>query len=89
MRIENYVNYGMCIYESAVTGKDAYQLGDVVINQYNEVAVVIQVHSPVEFRGDMFGNFSDSEVRFATDREIKLYRPTILQEGDFKHEAAA
>jgi hypothetical protein len=85
MRIESYVNYGMCIYDNVISQNDAYQLGDVVINQYNEVAVVIQVHSHQEFRGDMFGNFSDSEVRIATDREIKLYRPNILNEGDFKH----
>jgi len=86
MRIENYVNYGCFLYESKVSGADAYRLGDVVINEYNEVGVVIQMHDRVEFRTDMFGNTSDDEVRLATDKEISLYRPNILQEGHFKHD---
>ena len=87
MRIENYVNYGMCIYESTVTGKDAFRLGDVVINDDNEIGVVIQVHSPDEFRTDMFGNSSSGEVRMATDAEIQLYRPLISYQGKFRHNA--
>ncbi len=85
MNIPNYVNYGCFVYESKVTGKDAYKLGDVVINKDNEIGVVIQIHSPEEFRVDMFGNTSKDEVRLATDEEIKAYRPLIEQECTFYH----
>lgn len=85
MNIPNYVNYGMCIYESQVTGLDKYKLGDVVIDDQNDIGVVIQVHSQDEFRTDMFGNASAREVRMATDEEISLYRPDILKQGTFKH----
>lgn len=84
MRIQNYLSYGMCIYDNAVTNA-AYNLGDVVINDDNEIGVVIQLHGNGEFRVDMFGNTSDSEVRMASDEEIKKYRPNILTEGRFKH----
>ena len=85
MNIKNYINYGMCIYESNVTGKDDYRLGDVVINKENEIGVIIQMHESNEFRTDMFGNASTSEVRLATDEEVGQYRPNILEEGNFKH----
>jgi hypothetical protein len=86
MRIENYVNYGMCIYDNVLSPQDAYQLGDVVINRQNEVGVIIQIHSPEEFRTDMFGNSCTHGVRFATDEEIGKYRPFILTQGHFKHD---
>ncbi len=86
MNLKNYINYGMCIYESHVTGLDKYKLGDVVINDENEIGVIIQMHSQDEFRTDMFGNTSTGEVRIATEVEIYLYRPNILKEGNFKHQ---
>jgi len=85
MNIKNYVNYGMCIYESTVTGNDKYKLGDVVVNDKNEIGVIIQIHSANEFRTDMFGNSSESEVRKATDMHIKRFRPNLLNEGNFEH----
>ncbi len=78
MNITNYENYGMVIYHT-------FKLGDVVINNENEIGVVIQIHDQFEFRTDMFGNTSNDEVRMATDKEIKKYRPNILNEGSFKH----
>lgn len=85
MRLENYVSYGMCLYDNHISKNDTFKLGDVVINNDDEIGVIIQVHSPLEFRTDMFGNTSDEEVRLATDTEIAAYRPNILQEGNFDH----
>ena len=85
MNIKNYINYGMCIYENNISAKDDYKLGDVVINKENEIGVIIQMHSTGDFRTDMFGNASSSEVRLSTEDEIKLYRPKIWDEGTFNH----
>lgn len=85
MTIKNYLNYGMCIYDNIITGQDKHALGDVVINEANEIGVVIQIHSKDEFRTDMFGNSSSGEVRMATDDEIKTYRPDLLEQGKFSH----
>jgi len=85
MRIKNYVNYGMCVYQSCVTENDAFKLGDVVINFENQIGVIIQVHTPDEFRTDMFGNASSSEIRMAKIEEVELYRPNIMKEGKFIH----
>lgn len=84
MNIPNYGNYGCFPYISRVSPLDKYKLGDVVINQNNEIGVVIQMHDSFEFRTDMFGNTSNDEVRLATDEEIKKYRPNILNEGKFE-----
>lgn len=89
MRINNYINYGMCKYENNISPFDAYKLGDVVINKENEIGVVIQIHDPNDFRTDMFGNASASEVRRATDEEIKKYRQNIHNEGNFTHKKTA
>jgi len=85
MNIKNYINYGMCIYDNTITENDAYKLGDVVINDEYEIGVIIQIHTPNEFRTDMFGNSSSGEVRKATDMHIKRFRPNILNEGAFEH----
>lgn len=85
MRIENFGSYGCAVYRSSVTCKDAYRLGDVVINSEKEIGVIIQVHEPGEFRADMFGNVSASEIRLATDEEINQHRPDILKQGTFYH----
>jgi len=85
MKIANYINYGMCIYENKLSCNDKYKLGDVVINDDKFIGVIIQIHSRSEFRTDMFGNTSDSETRIASDEEINQYRPNILKEGKFKH----
>lgn len=86
MRQANYINYGMCIYQSIVTGKDDYQLGDIVINEENEIGVIIQMHSISEFRTDMFGNSSSLEVKMATKEQIKAYRPNLKKQAHFIHE---
>jgi hypothetical protein len=85
MRISNYLNFGMCEYDNHTTAKDDFKLGDVVINDQNEIGVIIQVHSDCEFRTDMFGNCSTTEIRLATDQEILDFRPNVLNEGTFIH----
>jgi len=87
MNLQNYINYGMCIYENTISQNDAFKLGDVVINEYDEIGVIIQVHSPNEFRTDMFGNTSSSEVRLAESILINKLRPNLHKEGRFKHKA--
>lgn len=84
MNLSNYLNFGMCVYNSHVTGKDDYKLGDVIINKdTNDIGVIIQVHEPSEFRCDAFGNFCSDEVRLATDEEIAKYRPNVKNEASF------
>jgi len=56
-----------------------FVIGDVVINPENEVGVIIQIHEENEFRTDMFGNCCSSEIRLATDSEIKEFRPNIKE----------
>jgi hypothetical protein len=85
MNLPNYLNYGMCVYDNNTSDNDSFKLGDVVINEDNEIGVIIQVHEPCEFRADMFGNVSDSEIRLATDKEIEQFRPNIKNQGTFKH----
>ena len=85
MKISNYQNYGMVIYENTVEPDDLFELGDVVINDENEIGVIIQVHDRGDYRTDMFGNCHESEIRTATQKEIDKYRPNLLNEGKFKH----
>lgn len=57
---------------------DPFQLGDVVINNENEIGVIIQKHGGNEYRTDMFGNCSISEIKMATDSQISKYRSELL-----------
>lgn len=56
------------------------QLGALVIypNDNNSIGVVIQLHDDGDFRTDMNGNTSMSEVRFATLTEVLLNRPKLI-----------
>jgi hypothetical protein len=56
-----------------------FRLGQVVINQENEIGVVIQLHEDGDCRTDMFGNCSSSEVTTATIEQIKKFRPELLE----------
>lgn len=91
MNIPNYEDYACMNYENNISGHDDFQLGDVVIREIdelgdttNEIGVIIQVHSPDEFRTDMFGNTYTDDIRLATQFEIDTYRPNILSEGTLK-----
>lgn len=57
---------------------DPFQLGDVVINDQNEIGVIIQKHGGNEYRTDMFGNCSISEIKMATDNQISKFRNELL-----------
>jgi len=85
MEISNYLFYGLCEYNNTITDADDFKLGDVVINDQNEIGVIIQVHSDCEFRTDMFGNTSSDEIRLATSQEVETFRPNVINEGTFIH----
>jgi len=53
-------------------------LGDVVINEHNEIGVIIQAHDDGDVRTDMFGNCCMSEIRFATLEEIEKFQADII-----------
>ena len=56
------------------------QLGTLVRypNDEDRIGVVIQTHDDGDFRTDMNGNTSMSEIEFATVEDIKLYRPDLI-----------
>jgi len=78
--IVDYRKYKLFEYEqTAPTDKDSFVLGEVVIKKDTpEIGVIIQRHTHVEYRTDMFGNCCDSEIRTAKFWEIEKYRPEIL-----------
>ncbi len=81
MNLTNFRRYACFEYESGESS--THKLGDVVIKENEdgfEIAVIIQIHAENEFRTDMFGNASSSEVRMATDEEVNKYRPNLLRE---------
>jgi exosome complex RNA-binding protein Csl4 len=81
MTLRNHKEYAAFQYESHMTNECPYVLGDVVINEENEVGVIIQIHDDNEYRTDQFGNTHISQVRMATNEEIQKFRPNILNEG--------
>ncbi|MFA5068081.1 MAG: hypothetical protein WC466_08635 [Candidatus Izemoplasmatales bacterium] len=81
MNIKNYKDYAWLDYPSKEC--KVYQLGDVVINNENDIGIIIQIHDCEEYRTDAFGNVSSSEIRMATDEEIQKYRPDILTPPNF------
>ena len=83
MNFPNYNNYACFDYNQNVSDKDEFQLGDVVINDENQIGVIIQMHDTEEFRTDMFGNTDSDQVRLATQWEIDSFRPNIHNEGTF------
>lgn len=83
MNLKNYKDYACFDYKS--NESKLRKLGDVVIKKEdNEIGVIIQVHEEREYRTDMFGNCSASEIRLATKKEIEKYRPNLLKEGKYK-----
>ena len=85
MNIKNYKDYAAFDYEQSECPN--YNLGDVVINDSNEIGIIIQIHDEDEYRTDEFGNVSSSEIRMATDEEIKKYRPNILTPPNLMRES--
>jgi hypothetical protein len=79
MNVKDHNKYRLFDYENDLTNEN-FKLGQVVINQENEIGVVIQLHDDGDCRTDMFGNCSPSEVRLATIDEIKEYRENIVDD---------
>ena len=79
-----------CFFEYESETSPTYQLGDVLTKDYSklyedsepdnvEVGVVIQTFDDGEFRTDMWGMSSESEVSPSTILEIKKYRPKLME----------
>ena len=67
----DYRNYALSEYNSTTSPMDTFRLGDLVKKkETGELGVIIQVHSPEEYRTDMWGNASDSEMVLATQEDI-------------------
>ena len=87
MRVKNHLDFAKFDYVSDKS--NAFQLGDIVFrdgtpdyDEGPEIGVVLQTHNDHEARTDMFGNFSTSEVRYATPAEIAKYRPELMDHLD-------
>jgi len=87
IQVTDYKNFCYFDYENEISPK--YQLGDILTKDYSklyedseqiEIGVVIQTFSDGDFRTDMWGMSSESEVSPSTLLEIKTYRPKLLPE---------
>lgn len=82
MKVKNHKKYALFNYTQSPSflGND-YELGDVVINENNEIGVIIQIHdNPNEYRTDMFGNCHSGELKTATKQQIEKIRPEIIKD---------
>lgn len=83
MKVKDYNKYRRFEYVNNITDKDDYQLGDVVClvsDGLPEIGVILQVHSPNEFRTDMWGNCSSSEIKMADLYQISKLRPELFED---------
>ena len=95
MNLKNYKEYSFANYKSIEkeTSK-GFRLGDVVIvtqdwegNPSHEIGIILQIHDKYEVRLDSDGNTFESQFRLATDKEVQMYRPNILNENWNKEKA--
>lgn len=87
LKVKNHKEF--CFFEYESKTSPTYQLGDVLSKDYSklyegseqgiEVGVVIQTFDDGEFRTDMWGMSSESEVSPSTILEIKKYRPKLME----------
>ena len=88
IQVTDYKNFCYFDYENEISPK--YQLGDILTKDYSklyedseqgiEIGVVIQTFSDGDFRTDMWGMSSESEVRPATFKEVEVLRPFLLKD---------
>ena len=79
--ILDYRDFALFNYKSNNdTSKNKFILGEVVINDENEIGVIIQLHGKDEYRSDMFGNCNGDHLRKATKKEISQHRKVLLNE---------
>jgi hypothetical protein len=86
MKVKDHKKFCHFDYESDMSNKN-FQLGDVVTKvseDGTEIGVVIQLHEDGDFRTDMFGNASPSEVTLSTIVEVTLYRKELLEDIVFE-----
>jgi hypothetical protein len=86
MKVSNHKLF--CCFEYDSTTSTKFKLGDIVIKYPNElyddmddkpeIGVIIQIHSENEYRTEMFGNCSSSEIMLASQNEIDLYKPNVF-----------
>lgn len=85
-KVRDHNEFRMFDYENEPC--DTFQLGYVLVKEYDdercpiEIGVVIQTFSDGDVRTDMWGMCSPSEVRHSTLKEIKKYRPKLLNHID-------
>lgn len=87
LKVKNHKEF--CFFEYESETSPTYQLGDVLTKDYSklygdsemepEVGVVIQTFEDGDFRTDMWGMSSESEVSPSTILEIKKYRPNLME----------
>ena len=88
LKVKDHNKFRCFDYESETS--PSYQLGDVLTKDYSklyegseqepEIGVVIQTFNDGDFRTDMWGMSSDSEVSPSTILEIKKYRPNLMDD---------
>ena len=81
MRVKNHKNYACFEYTSQKI--KLYKLGDIVRKDSEdgtEIGVIIQIHDANEYRTDMFGNCSSSEIKMATKEDIENFRAELLND---------
>ncbi len=81
LKVKDHNKYRMFDYENEPCM--TYQLGDVLLKNHEdsdrpEIGVVIQTFSDGDFRTDMWGMSSYSEVLRAKLSDVKEYRPDLL-----------
>ena len=84
MKVINHKEFAYFDYESVESTK--YSLGDILFrypdilsDEKPEIGIVIQIHSELEFRTDMWGNSCDSDlIKPATIKQIERFRPDLL-----------
>lgn len=83
--IVDYRLYAMTDYfQTLITKADRFILGHVIVDQEGDIGVVIQHHGNGEYRADSNGNFHESQVRPATDKEIAEHRSELLTRTQYK-----
>lgn len=86
MKVKDHKKFCRFDYESDMSNT-SFQLGDIVTKSSEdgtEVGVVIQLHEDGDFRTDMFGNASPSEVTLSTVIEVTLFRKELLEDIVFE-----
>jgi hypothetical protein len=89
LKVKDHNKFRCFDYENEIN-PNKYQLGDVLYKSYkdlyddseqeDEIGVVIQTFEDGDVRTDMWGMCSESEVRYATHKEVEVLRPKLINE---------